>query len=370
MAVYYNLAFGGAKRVVKDQVKGLVEAGDRVDVYTINHEKDLFDPLPFAGRHFNYIFNTPYLGIPLFGRIIHLVNSLIRLRNLNRRIAKDINKRKYDVVLVHPDRFTQAPFILRYLKRISVYYCQEPYRNAYEHSMRIKEDLPLVNKIYEHFFRYLIKVADRNNVKRATYTIASCLHIRERMIEAYEVYPYVVTPGIDTKVFRPLKSVKKGILFVGSKKIDIDGYDLLEKALQLFPSNRKPQIKTVIWKKDNNERISEEELAELYSESSVTACMSKLETFGLIPLESMACGTPVVAINAGGHRETVVNEVNGLLVDHSAEAIFQAINRLVTNQDENVLFSKRAVKHVREKWDLTLKNNELRELLLKITNKR
>src|SRR5947209_5938348 len=53
---------------------------------------------------------------------------------------------------------------------------------------------------------------------------------------------------------------------------------------------------------------------QLYSHAAVFACPSVYEPFGLINLEAMACGTPVVASAVGGILEVVVDGETGVLV--------------------------------------------------------
>jgi glycogen synthase len=57
-----------------------------------------------------------------------------------------------------------------------------------------------------------------------------------------------------------------------------------------------------------------EEVVQLYSHAAVFACPSVYEPFGLINLEAMACGTPVVASAVGGIVEVVDDGVTGMLV--------------------------------------------------------
>ncbi len=355
VAFFYNLKFGGAKRVVMDQVQYFRSKKIDTTIYTINHEKDIFDPGQYAKiRNFNV--SAGSTSIPVIGKFFHMYFVFWKLRRAQKKIAEIIDSKNYDIVIVHPDQFTQAPYLLRYLKTKTLYYTQEPYRLAYEHSMRIEPHFPLYIKVFEHMIRYFVKVVDRTNVKSATWIVASSLSVRERMIQGYNVFPFICPPGINTKVFRNKNLRRDNILFVGSETDPIDGYDLLLSALELIPKSKRPSVKKVIWKKKNNERITEEELSDLYNSSKLTVCMSRFETFGLIPLESMGCGTPVVATNIGGHRETIINEVTGFLVDPDPKEIAKKILFLLYAKNYSY-YSNNAQNHVSKNWNLQTRND-------------
>ncbi len=63
-----------------------------------------------------------------------------------------------------------------------------------------------------------------------------------------------------------------------------------------------------------SEYVPRQDIIPIYSHAAVFVCPSVYEPFGLINLEAMACGTPVVASAVGGIREVVVHEHTGLLV--------------------------------------------------------
>ena len=67
-----------------------------------------------------------------------------------------------------------------------------------------------------------------------------------------------------------------------------------------------------------------------YSAADFLALPSHYESFGLVVLEALACGTPVVATPVGGVDTILIEGVNGVVADHSDEnAIARAITRLL-----------------------------------------
>lgn len=350
IAVFHNLNFGGAKRVVFEQVKGLSK-DHVVDVYKTNRDEDIFDPLAYARNSYEY--DVPFYFDSTAGlrRLEYDIKTIITLQNLHAKIASDIDKRGYDLVLVHPDKYTQAPFLIRFLKTPTVYYCQEPLRIAYEYSLRLREQVSPVKKGYEEVNRYLRKRNDRINVRSAQFTLASCLHVRERMIESYDVYPDINYPGIDTTVFRPKHRKKKNqVLFIGGEEVVTDGYDLLKDAFTRIPKKIRPTVHIVKWKKQNNERLTDNELVDMYNESIAAMCVSRLETFGLVPLEAMACGVPVIATNVSGHRETVVHGKTGFLVEFHPKEIAGRLTMLLASPKLATKIGEEGVRHVKKEW--------------------
>jgi glycosyltransferase involved in cell wall biosynthesis len=74
--------------------------------------------------------------------------------------------------------------------------------------------------------------------------------------------------------------------------------------------------------------VSEEELIDLYARCKGLICTAVDEDFGLTPLEAMASGKPVVAVNEGGFKETVVQGKTGLLVEANRDELVKAIKEI------------------------------------------
>jgi glycosyltransferase involved in cell wall biosynthesis len=72
-------------------------------------------------------------------------------------------------------------------------------------------------------------------------------------------------------------------------------------------------------------RVSDEELVELYSNALFTVFPFTNEEFGYIPVESMACGTPVLTFAFQGPGETIINGKTGWLVKNDREMIETAV---------------------------------------------
>lgn len=93
-------------------------------------------------------------------------------------------------------------------------------------------------------------------------------------------------------------------------------------------------------------RLDNQELADAYAAMEVFAFASLSETQGLVLAEAMAAGTPVVAIDAPGARDVVVDGVNGRLLAEPDEAAFattvEEMLRLAPERQEHVRREARA----------------------------
>ena len=68
-------------------------------------------------------------------------------------------------------------------------------------------------------------------------------------------------------------------------------------------------------------------LARLYRSADVKVFPSRTDTFGLVLIEAMACGTPVLAYPGGSVPEIVEDGLTGFIVNNEAEAV-DAVRRL------------------------------------------
>jgi len=141
----------------------------------------------------------------------------------------------------------------------------------------------------------------------------------------------IAHPGVDLNIFRPRRTntqnqKKRVMVILRGSRVKGD-----EVALEVLKSvNKKVPIHVVFvggkslvrqYSKTKGfdfeysvfSNVSDEVLAELYSSSDVFLHTSYAESFGLPPLEAMACGTPVVMTDNKGNRDYAVNGFNALI---------------------------------------------------------
>jgi len=80
--------------------------------------------------------------------------------------------------------------------------------------------------------------------------------------------------------------------------------------------------------------VSHDELVKLYSEALFTAFPFIEEPFGYVPIESMACGTPVLSYNKQGPGETIINGKTGWLVSSVKE--FVDLGKKIWNEGHDI----------------------------------
>ncbi|MBV9291908.1 MAG: glycosyltransferase [Frankiales bacterium] len=74
---------------------------------------------------------------------------------------------------------------------------------------------------------------------------------------------------------------------------------------------------------------TDERLTHLYSTCAALVYTPPNEDFGIVPLEAMACGAPVLAVGSGGPTETVANHVSGWLLDNDVTAFADVAEKVL-----------------------------------------
>ncbi len=379
IAVYHNLHSGGAKRTLYEAMRRLCRT-HKFDLFTLSSaDKDFGDVRPFVRRVFNYDFGPGRLFRSPFGRLNQGVRArdVVRLRYVARRIAADIDAGGYDVVLVHPCRITQSPLVLLHLRTPSAYYCHEPLRKLYESPparpygrrsvpRRTLDKVDLLDALY----RAVLRRADRQSLRAATRVLVNSCFTQENVRRIYGAESHVCSPGVDTDLFRPLGLPRDGtVLSVGAMTPN-KGFDLIIEGLGLIPQERRPALRLISNYAETPERaylerlaaiygvhlsvqmgVSDGALVEAYNRAAMVVYTPHREPLGLVPLEAMACGTPVLGVREGGVQETVCHEETGLLMERHPQALAEAVETLLDSPELAARYGRRGVQFTRQAWN-------------------
>lgn len=394
IALYHNLPSGGAKRTLTEATKRLV-VKHHVDVYsltTANH--DFADLRPYVASHQLFDFRAwPLLPSP-FGRLnqVSRLADLLRLRAISRRIAQTIDQQGYDVVLAHPCQLAKSPTILEFLERTpAVYYCHEPLRILYEamparpyddNAISRRQMLNRIDPLPRLYYRVL-KSIDQRNSRRAGTVLVNSKFMREAVDRIYGVQSRVSYHGIDTAQFRPLALEKQPIVLSVGSLTPLKGFEFLIQALAKLPVAARPALVIASNFRNPPEQayleqlaaelkvelrlvgnVSDDDLVRLYNQAQVVLYAPIREPFGLVPLEALACGTPVVAVREGGIQETVINGQTGLLTEREPGQFAEAIRTLLANPALAAEVGRKGQEYVRQQWSwsqavITLENHLL-----------
>ena len=113
--------------------------------------------------------------------------------------------------------------------------------------------------------------------------------------------------------------------------------------------------------------VSDEELVKLYQKAAVTVLPSidQSEAFGIVLVESMACGTPVISSDLPGVRSVYENNVSGYSVPSRDEkALAEKINYILNNPDKARAMGLAGRKLAEERYDWERIGSKLSEIIL------
>ncbi len=189
---------------------------------------------------------------------------------------------------------------------------------------------------------------EKDLVQDCSYIIAATPQEKKALIRYYDAKPEhvrVIPCGVNPQLFQPVEKLAarehlglngdKVILFVGRIE-PLKGIDQLLRALPLLPETQGVKLLVIggdAYSHNEVERLKElahtlrietavdfpglvkqEQLPSYYSAADVCVSPSYYESFGLVPLESLACGTPVLATDVGAARNIIRDETVGYLV--------------------------------------------------------
>lgn len=317
---YWLVAMRGGERVVERLLRLYPGADLFTHVYdpssmskTIRDAKvstTFIDRLPFSRRAYQYY--LPFMPMALEG---------LDLRNYDLVISSESGPAKG--VITGPDS-------------LHVCYTHSPMRYIWDHYHLYRETMnPLVKAVMPPIYHRL-RQWDMSSSARVDRFVANSTFIRNRISKSWRREAEVIHPPVDIEAFSSSKEVDDYYLWVGQmvpyKRPDIavDAFNKTGKKLLMVGNGS--MLRGLREQAGPNisfaERLDFASLKECYSRCRALVFTAE-EDFGIVPVEAMASGRPVLAYGKGGVRDSIAPEVSGLLFhEQTPEALIEGLETL------------------------------------------
>ncbi len=222
-------------------------------------------------------------------------------------------------------------------KKLHICYCHTPMRYAwYLHEDYLQEfsgiKLWLIRQVLPFIRRW-----DLRSAAQVSEFIANSKHIQHQIKSIYHRESVVIYPPVNTKQFALNNAPRKDFYLAVGRCVPYKKMDIIIKAFKQMPDKKlvligdgydRKKIKELLKCCDNIVWLGyqhDDELI-LYMQNAKACIFAAKEDFGIMCVEAQATGTPVLALDYGGYKETVIEGKTGYFFqDQSPDAIMQAV---------------------------------------------
>jgi glycosyltransferase involved in cell wall biosynthesis len=281
--------------------------------------------LPLAQKHFrNYL--------PLFPKAI-----------------ESLDLKEYDLII--SSSWAVAKGIQKSINQQHICYCHTPIRYAWDLYKEYTSNLKQPKKYLVQEALQYIRQWDLKTSNRVDFFIANSHYVANRIRKTYDRNSVVIHPPVNTDAFT-LHTPKEDFYLTASRLVPYKKTKMIVEAFNTMPDKKLlvigkgeeyEEIKAIA--KPNIEVLgyqSDEVLRDNMQRAKGFIFMA-VEDFGIIPVEAMACGTPIIAYGEGGIKDSVINGKTGLLFEQqSANSLSTAIKKFESMSFEPKLIAEHA----------------------------
>jgi glycosyltransferase involved in cell wall biosynthesis len=258
--------------------------------------------------------------------------------------VEQFNLNEYDLVL--SSSHAVAKGVLTNSYQLHICYCYTPMRYAWDlYHIYLKEAglLSGISGLAAKMILHKLRTWDIISSNRVDHFIAISNHISKRIKKTYNRDSIVIYPPVDVHLFECI-SDKEDFYLTASRMVSYKRIDVIVDAFSVMPDKKLvvigdgPEMKKIKFKAGKNvEILGYQAFTSLksYMQRAKAFIFAAEEDFGIIAVEAMACGTPVIAFNKGGASETVSDNNTGILFNHqSPQSVKEAVLKFESMQDK------------------------------------
>ncbi len=325
----YLIQFGGAERVLKCFTEIFPDA----HIYTLIYDEELTH-----GFFKNKNIHTSFLQKFPFSRRKHQAFPLLMLLAI-----EQFDFSAYDVVL--SDSASYAKGIITGSDTLHISYIHTPTRYIWDDCQKYVRDsrFPFwIKKLIPLALNYL-RLWDRSAAERPDMIIANSRFVARRIKKYYDRDSVVVHPPVDTKKFyiEPKSSARGNYFLMVGRLIPYKRYDIVIEAFNrlgwpLKIIGRGTEMKNLRQRaKANIEflgRVKDEDLPRYYAQCRAFIFPQE-EDFGIVAIEAMASGRPVIAYRGGDIPEHLEEGKTGMFFNEQTSEALEMVLRKFREED-------------------------------------
>ena len=99
-------------------------------------------------------------------------------------------------------------------------------------------------------------------------------------------------------------------------------------------------------------------------------CLAHNEPLGLVALEAMSCGIPVIGVNEGGYKETIIDGHSGYLINRNPNELFIKMKKMLENVSTYNIMAHNARKKIEVNWTWERSTQKIENEFIKLVGKR
>ncbi len=322
---------------------------------------DIFTSVFFQEN--NPIFNWRKIKTSFIQKIPILNKSHKLALNLRPLAFEWFDLSSYDIVITSTS--AESKWVITKPETIQITYCHTPTRYFWSHyheylnMMEFWWFLNFIWKIFAPKMIHKLRKWDFIASQRSDYYIANSQNTSLRISKYYRRSSDVIYPPVNIKEFNLVENKKNYYLYVWRcipyKKFDliVESFNENKKKLilvtntdnKLYKDLKSKSNSNIVWKLN----ISRKKTIELF-ENAKWFLFPPEEDFWIVPLESMACWTPVIAYGKWGALETVIDKKTGIFFDKQTK---ESLNKAIKDF-EKIEFNAKIIRKQAEKFDIDI----------------